>query len=72
MIPKPARPACHRSRNPNATKAKGRRAPRTKSPSSPLLPFPPELPAGPGSPYYVAEPAAERAAAVCISDAEES
>ncbi len=50
MTPKPARSASPRLHPPKGNEGEGKEGPRTKSPSSPLLPFPPELPTGPGSP----------------------
>jgi len=50
MTPKPARSASPRSHPPKGNEGEGKEGPRMKSPSSPLLPFPPELPTGPVSP----------------------
>jgi hypothetical protein len=50
MTPKPARSASPRLHPPKGNEGEGKEGPRTKSHSSPLLPFPPELPTGPGSP----------------------
>ena len=63
MTPKPARSASPRLHPPKGNEGEGKEGPRTKSLSSPLLPFPPELPTGPGSPPN-AESADGRAAGV--------